>query len=153
VTRIVGYVPGAWDMFHIGHLNILKHARPHCDWLIVGVVTDETVRRVKNKEPMVPLADRIAIMTQIDLVDEVVVDDSTDKVQMWHRLHFDVLFKGDDWKGTAKGDQLEAGMASVGARVIYFPYTPYISSTEIRRRLTQTMDGLAATQSNSDENL
>lgn len=137
MSRIVGYVPGAWDLFHIGHLNILKHARPHCDWLIVGVVTDERVRRVKHKEPMFPLADRTAILERLDLVDEVVVDDSTDKVEMWHRLHFDVVFKGDDWKGTPKGDQLEASMAGVGAKVIYFPYTADISSTEIRRRLAE----------------
>lgn len=141
MTRTVGYVPGAWDMFHIGHLNILKHARPLCDWLIVGVVTDERVRLVKSKEPMVPLAERMAVLDALDLVDEVVVDDSTDKVQMWHRLHFDVVFKGDDWKGTPKGNQLEAGMASVGARVVYFPYTPGISSSEIRRRLADEPRG------------
>ena len=74
-------------------------------------------------------------------MDQVVVDDSTDKVQMWQRLHFDVVFKGDDWRGTQKGDQLEAGMASVGARVHYFPYTPDISSTEIRRRLIEELRG------------
>lgn len=135
MNRVVGYVPGAWDMFHIGHLNIIKHAREHCDWLIVGVVTDESVIRVKGKEPMVPLADRVAIVREIALVDDVVVDDSTDKVQMWQRLHFDVVFKGDDWKGTPKGDRLEAGMASVGARVVYFPYTRETSSTAIRRLL------------------
>jgi glycerol-3-phosphate cytidylyltransferase len=137
MSRTVGYVPGAWDMFHIGHLRILQHARPHCDWLIVGVVTDEAVRRVKNKEPMVPLADRMEILERLDLVDQVVVDDSTDKAQMWRSLKFDVLFKGDDWRGTPKGDQLEASMASVGARVIYFPYTAHISSTQIRRRLVE----------------
>lgn len=137
MSRVVGYVPGAWDMFHIGHLKILKHARPHCDWLIVGVVTDEAVRRIKNKRPMVPLEDRMAVLSALTLVDEVVVDDSPDKVPMWHKLHFDVIFKGDDWRGTAKGDQLEAGMASVGARVVYFPYTPDISSTEIRRMLSE----------------
>lgn len=137
--RIVGYVPGAWDMFHIGHLNILRYARPHCDWLIVGVVTDDIVRRVKNKEPMVPLEDRMEIMSQIALVDQVVVDDSSDKVQMWQRLHFDIVFKGDDWRGTEKGDQLETGMARVGARVMYFPYTPAISSTAIRRRIAQSI--------------
>lgn len=137
MSRVVGYVPGAWDMFHIGHLRILKHARPYCDWLIVGVVTDEAVRRVKNKNPMAPLEDRIEVLRELTLVDDVVVDNSTDKVQMWHQLHFDVVFKGDDWRGTPKGDQLEAGMASVGARVQYFPYTPDISSTEIRRKLAQ----------------
>ena len=137
MSRVVGYVPGAWDMFHIGHLNIIKHARPLCDWLIVGVVTDESVVRVKGKQHMVPLEDRMAILREITMVDEVVVDDSTDKVQMWHKLHFDVVFKGDDWRGTPKGDRLEEGMASVGARVIYFPYTKATSSTQIRRRIRE----------------
>lgn len=141
MDRVVGYVPGAWDMFHHGHLNILKHARPHCDILIAGVVTDEMVLRVKGKEPMVPLAQRMAVLEALEIVDEVVVDDSPDKVAMWHRLHFDVVFKGDDWKGTPKGDALEAGMAAVGARVVYFPYTPDVSSTAIRRSLDPTWTG------------
>jgi glycerol-3-phosphate cytidylyltransferase len=135
MTRVVGYVPGAWDLFHIGHLNILKYARPHCDWLIAGVVTDAAVVRVKGHAPVIRLEERVALLEEIDLVDEVVVDDSTDKVQMWERLHFDVVFKGDDWKGTPKGDHLEASMARVGVRVVYFPYTQGISSTEIRQRL------------------
>ncbi len=135
MSRIVGYVPGAWDMFHIGHMNIIRHARAHCDWLIVGVVTDEAVVRVKGHEPMVPLLGRMEAIRAVALVDEVVVDDSTYKVQMWERLRFDIVFKGDDWKGTAKGDRLEAGMARVGAKVMYFPYTPEISSTAIRRSL------------------
>lgn len=131
----VGYVPGAWDMFHIGHLNILAHSREHCDWLIAGVVPDDSVIRVKGKRPLAPLADRLAVVRAIDLVDEVVIDDSRDKTEMWHRLHFDVIFKGDDWRGTPKGDRLEAGMAEVGAQVVYFPYTHHISSTLIRARL------------------
>lgn len=135
MSRVVGYVPGAWDMLHEGHLNIIRAARPHCDWLIVGVVTDESMRRVKGVEPMVPLDGRMAAVRDVDMVDDVVVDDSTDKAQMWERLHFDVIFKGDDWKGTPKGDRLEASMARVGATVIYFPYTKGISSTKIRRQL------------------
>lgn len=139
MSRIVGYVPGAWDMFHVGHLNIIKHARPSCDWLIAGVVTDESVVRVKGHEPMIPLEDRLEVVRAIRLVDEVVVDDSTDKAQMWERLRFDVIFKGDDWQGTPKGDRLEESMTKLGVRVIYFPYTPYISSTDIRRRLDMAM--------------
>lgn len=135
MSPIVGYVPGAWDMFHSGHLNILRRAREQCDRLIVGVVTDASIRRVKHKDPIIPLADRMAIVAELRLVDQVVEDDSVDKVEMWHKLHFDVLFKGDDWRGTPKGDRLEAGMAEVGARVVYFPYTGGISSTDIRSRL------------------
>ena len=100
--RIVGYVPGAWDMFHIGHLNVLRRAKENCDFLIAGVVTDI----------------------------------SPDKVVMWQQLQFDVIFKGDDWKGTPKGDRLETGLGAVGVRVIYFPYTTHTSSTLLRQYIS-----------------
>lgn len=135
MTTVVGYAPGVWDLFHIGHLNIMRRARANCDWLIVGVVTDEAVLRVKGHPPAAPLAERMTVVSALSLVDEVVVDDSRDKLEMWHRLHFDVVFKGDDWKGTPKGVQLERSMASVGARVVYFPYTREISSSLIRSRM------------------
>lgn len=132
---IVGYVPGGWDMFHIGHLNILKNARPHCDVLVVGVVTDEALTAMKGRAPVIPLAERMAIMESLALVDEVVVDTSSDKLKVWERVRFDVLFKGDDWRGTPKGDRLEADLATVGARVHYFPYTESTSSTKLREAL------------------
>lgn len=130
--RVVGYAPGVFDMFHVGHLNILERAKAQCDYLIVGVVSDDRVLTIKGAEPMIPLEERMELVSSLELVDRVVVDDSTDKVQMWERLHFDVIFKGDDWRGTAKGDRLERGMAEVGAMVVYFPYTEYISSTRLR---------------------
>jgi glycerol-3-phosphate cytidylyltransferase len=129
-----GYVPGAWDMFHIGHLNILRRARGLCDELVVGVVTDEVLLASKGRAPVIPLAERLEILDSVAIVDRVVVDDCTsDKMPMWHRLHFDVLFKGDDWQGTPKGAVLEAGMAAVGARVVYFPYTHGTTSTLLRQ--------------------
>jgi glycerol-3-phosphate cytidylyltransferase len=134
---IVGYVPGAWDMFHIGHLNILLRARERCDRLIVGVVTDEALAVAKGRLPIVPLAERAEVMSQLDLVDEVVTDFSSNKLEVWRRLRFDVLFKGDDWRGTAKGDKLEADMASVGVEVCYFPYTTHTSSTLLRAMLAE----------------
>lgn len=130
--EVAGYVPGAWDMFHIGHLNILLRARSQCDELIVGVVTDEELERVKGKPPAVPLSERMEVVRSLALVDRVVVDHSTDKRAVWQRIGFDVLFKGDDWRGTAKGDRLEAQMATVGVRVCYFPYTAHTSSTRLR---------------------
>lgn len=133
----VGYVPGAWDMFHIGHLNILKRAREYCDYLIVGVVTDEALFRSKEKYPIVPFAERFAIVQSIGIVDEVVTDTSSNKLDVWQRVPFDVVFKGDDWRGTAKGDLLEREMSSVGVKVHYFPYTPQTSSTELRRIITE----------------
>lgn len=136
---VVGYVPGGWDMFHIGHLNILKQARPHCDVLVVGVVTDEVLEAMKGRPPVVPLAERMAIVESLSLVDQVVVDTSADKVRVWHRVGFDVLFKGDDWKGTAKGERLEAELATVGASVHYFPYTETTSSTKLREALDRIL--------------
>jgi len=132
---VVGYVPGAWDMFHIGHLNLIRRAREHCDWLVVGVVTDQTLFSMKGKYPIVPLEERLAIVEAISLVDEAVVDQSSNKLLAWETVRFDVLFKGDDWRGTAKGAALEEAMATVGARVHYFPYTLHTSSTELRRVL------------------
>ncbi|MBC3761656.1 adenylyltransferase/cytidyltransferase family protein [Quadrisphaera oryzae] len=134
---LTGYVPGVYDMFHIGHLNILRRAREDCDVLIVGAVTDDVVERTKGKRPVVPLTERMEILASIGIVDRVVADDcGSDKMPMWQRLHFDVLFKGDDWKGTSKGDQLEASMTAVGARVVYFPYTETTSSTLLRDLIT-----------------
>jgi glycerol-3-phosphate cytidylyltransferase len=132
-SRIVGYVPGAWDMFHIGHLNILRRAREHCDHLIAGVVLDEVLEVVKGRLPVVPHAERMEIVGAMECVDEVVTDSSSDKLLMWQQLHFDVLFKGDDWKGTPKGDRLESSLGAVGVQVVYFPYTVHTSSTMLRQ--------------------
>ena len=132
---VLGYVPGAWDMFHIGHLNILKRARENCTRLVVGVVTDDALFQAKGKYPIVPLAERMEVVAAMDIVDAVVVDFSSSKLAVWDRVHFDVLFKGDDWRGTAKGERLETEMASVGAGVHYFPYTAQTSSTALRQIL------------------
>jgi glycerol-3-phosphate cytidylyltransferase len=129
----VGYVPGAWDMFHIGHLNILKRASAECDHLIAGVVTDDVLELAKGKRPIVPLNERLEIVSSMSIVDRAVVDVSSDKIVMWRQLEFDVLFKGDDWRGTLKGDRLEADMRSVGVELVYFPYTGHTSSTALRR--------------------
>jgi glycerol-3-phosphate cytidylyltransferase len=134
---VLGYVPGAWDMFHIGHLNILKRARERCDRLVVGVVTDEALHNAKGKDPVVPFEERCEVVASLALVDEVVADFSSDKLEVWSRVHFDVLFKGDDWRGTAKGDKLERDMASVGVAVSYFPYTAHTSSTLLRSMLAE----------------
>lgn len=132
---VVGYVPGAWDMFHVGHLNILLRAREQCDRLIVGVVTDDALYTAKKKYPIVPLNERIEVVASFAMVDDVVVDHSSDKLDVWRRVGFDVLFKGDDWRGTAKGDKLEADMATAGVEVRYFPYTAHTSSTQLRAML------------------
>lgn len=131
-SEITGYVPGAWDMFHVGHLNILQRARRHCDNLMVGVVTDDALLQAKGKRPIIPLDERMAIVEAMSIVDRVVVDHSSNKIDAWRLYGFDVLFKGDDWRGTPKGDRLEEQMASVGVEVHYFPYTAQTSSTKLR---------------------
>lgn len=137
-TGVVGYVPGAWDMFHIGHLNILRRAREQCDHLIAGVVLDEVLEVAKGRLPVVPHAERMEIVGAMNIVDEVVTDSSSDKFVMWQQLGFDVLFKGDDWKGTPKGDRLESSLGAVGVQVVYFPYTVHTSSTKLRQLISGT---------------
>ena len=134
--QVVGYVPGGWDMFHVGHLNILRQARAHCDILMVGVVSDEALFDMKGRHPVISLEERLEIVGAIGIVDKVIVDFSRDKTLVWNAHHFDILFKGDDWKNTPKGMQLEFNMASVGVRVHYFPYTQSTSSTMLREALS-----------------
>jgi glycerol-3-phosphate cytidylyltransferase len=138
--KVVGYASGVFDMFHVGHLNVLRRSKLDCDYLIAGVVTDDVVERVKGKRPVVPLFERMEIVQSIRFVDEVVPDDTADKFDMWTRLRFDVFFKGDDWKGTPRGDRLEAALEAVGARVYYLPYTPDTSSTLLRQVITAQPD-------------
>ena len=134
---ITGYVPGGFDMLHVGHLNILTEAAKRCDRLIAGVATDESLERMKGRGPIVPLAERMAMVAALRMVNSVVPDYDQDKRLAWKRSPFDVLFKGTDWEGTDKGSRLEAEMAEVGASVIYLPYTPTTSSTMLRRTLVQ----------------
>ena len=135
VTRTVGYAGGAFDLFHIGHLNILKHAKSQCDYLFAGVLSDEMLLTTKGAPPVVPLAERLEIVRHIAFVDEAVPEVSADKMDTRRTLHFDVYFKGDDWKGTEKGRLLERRFAEVGVEVIYFPYTVSTSSTALRLAL------------------
>ena len=131
----VGYAPGVFDLFHIGHLNILRHAADRCDRLVVGVVSDEMAMRAKGVRPVIPLGERLEIVRSLRMVDEAVPETVPEKLDVWQELRFDVIFKGDDWKGTAKGDKLEADFAKVGVEVVYFPYTVHTSSTVLRRAL------------------
>lgn len=133
--RIVGYAPGAYDLFHVGHLNILRNAKERCDYLIAGVVSDEMCQLAKGKAPVIPLTERMEIVGHISFVDDVFAEMQPDKVETWRTLQFDVLFKGDDWRGTPKGDRLERAFAAVGVEIVYFPYTRQTSSTALRRAL------------------
>lgn len=134
MTRI-GYAAGAFDLFHIGHLNLLRHAKQECDYLIAGVVSDDMLRKVKGCETIIPTAERVEIVRHIDFVDEVYVERVPDKLDVWKDLRFTHFFKGDDWRGTEKGAALETRFAAVGVEIVYFPYTAHTSSTALRKAI------------------
>ncbi|WP_346621717.1 adenylyltransferase/cytidyltransferase family protein [Blastococcus montanus] len=137
MAREVGYTTGVYDMFHIGHLNILRRARMLCDHLVVGVTTDELSLAVKGKTPVIPFEERMEIVRAVQYVDEVVPQTTMDKLAAWEQLRFDAVFVGDDWKGTDKWNALERDFAQRGVRVHYFPYTTQTSSTLLRAALTR----------------
>jgi glycerol-3-phosphate cytidylyltransferase len=137
MSEIVGYVPGVFDLFHVGHLNMLRQARRRCDVLVAGVVSDEVCELSKGISPTVPLEERVAIVDAIGIVDATYVEVTTDKRDAWREVGFHRLFKGDDWKGLPKGDRLERQMAEVGVDVVYFPYSLQTSSTALRRHLAR----------------
>ena len=132
---IVGYTSGVYDLFHIGHLNILKNAKSMCDKLIVGVSTDELVFQYKQKSPVIKHNERMEIVSNIRHVDGVVAQETMNKLEMWEKLKFDVLVVGDDWQKTTKWDHIETNFKKKGGRVVYFPHTKGTSSTKINKIL------------------
>lgn len=132
---VVGYTTGVFDLFHIGHLNILKRAKEQCDYLIVGVTVDELVT-YKGKKAFIPFEERAAIVEAIRYVDRVVPQDSMDKMAAWEKYHFQKMFVGDDWKGTEIWNRWEEEFAKVGTEIVYFPYTKQTSSSQLREALT-----------------
>lgn len=135
MKKIVGYTTGVFDMFHIGHLNILKRAKQHCDILIVGVTTDELCQSYKNKLPIIPYEERKAIIEAIKYVDKVVPQLNRDKFSAWEEYKFDVMFVGDDWKGSDLFEIVEKKLNAVGCRVEYLPYTQGTNSTILREKV------------------
>ena len=131
---IIGYTTGVYDLFHIGHLNLLKNAKGLCDKLIVGVTVDELVL-YKGKRAMIPFEDRIEIVRSCRYVDAAVPQYDMDKLSACKKLGASILFVGDDWYGTEKWKQYEADFAREGIRIIYFPYTKGVSSTKITQAL------------------
>ena len=128
----IGYTTGVFDLFHIGHLNILKRAKLECDYLIVGITTDELALAAKNKKPVIPFTERMEIIESIKFVDEVVPQTNYDKIEAWNNLKFDLMFVGNDWKGTEKWNQIEKDFNKCGVEIIYFSYTSHTSSTILR---------------------
>lgn len=129
---IIGYTTGVFDMFHIGHLNLIKRAKEKCDYLIVGVSTDECVESYKHHAPIIPYDQRAAIVAAIKYVDEVVPQTTMDKLEFLKVRHFDVMFHGNEWKGTELYNKYEVEFAEYGARIEYLSHTDGISSTMLR---------------------
>lgn len=136
----VGYTTGVYDLFHIGHLTLLKRAKAMCDFLIVGVSTDELVK-YKSKRPVIPQEERMAIVEAIRWVDLVVPQENMDKIKAWENYKFDVMFVGDDWKDTEKWLDYEQKFAELGVDIVYFPYTKGTSSTLINEVLLKIRNG------------
>ncbi len=130
----IGYTTGVYDMFHIGHLNIIRRAKEQCEHLIVGVSTDSLVESYKHKTPVIPYEQRAAIVAACRYVDEVVPQTSMDKLDAWKTLHFDVMFHGDEWRGTDLYNEYERRFAEVGAEIVYLPHTDGISSSILREK-------------------
>ena len=133
----IGYTTGVFDMFHIGHLNILKRAKEQCDYLIVGVSTDETVESYKHKTPIIKFEERFAIVEAIKYVDKVVPQTSMNKMDAYKELKFDALFHGSDWKGSEMYNRLSEEFSKVGVDVVFLPHTDGVSSTMIREKMDE----------------
>jgi len=138
---VIGYTTGVYDLFHIGHLNMLQNAKSMCDRLIVGVTTDELLFPYKGKKPVIPFEERLEIVRAIRYVDAAIPQISMDKFEAWEKLKFDMVFVGDDWYRSEKWDMIEKKFAEVGVRVVYFPYTRGTSSTLINETLAKLREG------------
>ena len=132
---VIGYTTGVYDMFHIGHLNILRRAKEQCDYLIVGVSTDECVDSYKHKIPVIPYEQRAAIVEAIKYVDKVVPQETMNKFLAWENLHFDVMFHGDEWKGTELYNKYEHEFSKVGVKIVYLSHTDGVSSSMLREKI------------------
>jgi glycerol-3-phosphate cytidylyltransferase len=138
-SMVVGYTSGVYDLFHIGHLNILRNARSMCDKLIVGVSTDGLVA-AKYRRAVIPFVERMEIVRSIRYVDAVVPQEHMDKFESWKKLKFDVMFVGDDWYATERWQDFERQFAEVGVRIVYFPYTKGTSSTLLNEAIVKIRD-------------
>lgn len=143
--RIVGFTAGVFDCIHIGHLNFLERAKKECDYLIVGLCGDDYVRRIKKTEPIFCEQDRKRLLAALSCVDKVVqisIEETEDKVMAWKKYQFDVLFSGDDWKGSERYLKTEREFAELGKgiRIVYFPYTKGVSTSQIKERQSKSAD-------------
>lgn len=138
--KTIGYTTGVYDMFHIGHLNVLRRAKEQCDFLIVGVSTDELVQSEKGKTPVIPFKERVAIVQAIRYVDMVVPQPDKNKKAAWEKFHFNKMFVGSDWKGTPQWNEFERQFAPLGVEIVYLPHTDGISSTKLTGIIKDILD-------------
>lgn len=131
----IGYTDGVYDLFHVGHLNMIQEAKRHCEYLIVGVHGDAVVENYKGHRPIINENDRKRIIESVKGVDRAEINRFRDKLNLWELYHFDAIFIGDDWKGTERWNNFEKELAEIHVDVIYVPYTKGISTTEIRERI------------------
>lgn len=129
---IVGFTSGVFDLFHVGHLNLLERAKNKCDRLVVGVCSDELVFKLKRRHPVISLETRLRIVKALKCVDSVVVKSVDNEVLMAQSVKASIVFKGDDWKNTSKWLNLEKKFKAIDVKVVYFPYTKGVSSTKLR---------------------
>ncbi len=141
---VIGYTTGVFDLFHIGHLNILRNAKRLCDKLIVGVTTDELLMDYKKKKAVIPFVERCEILRAIKYVDVVVAQDTMDKLKAFKKLKFNVMFVGDDWYESGKWKKIEGQFEKVNVKIVYFPYTKGTSSTMINQILVETREEIQA---------
>ena len=137
MEKVIGYTQGTFDMFHIGHLNLIKNAKRHCDYLIVGVNADDLVESYKHKRPIIPLEERAEIVRAIKYVDEVIVTTTLDKKKVWEKIRFNEIYIGDDWKGNERWEKTGKEMEALGAKLVYLPYTIVTSSTVLHEKLKE----------------
>ncbi|MBQ8546300.1 MAG: adenylyltransferase/cytidyltransferase family protein [Clostridia bacterium] len=136
----VGYTAGVFDLFHVGHLNLIERCKSMCDYLIIGVCDDDYVRNIKKKEPVIKEDDRVRILNALKAVDEAVLvnyEITDNKMLALDKFNFDVLFSGDDWKGTERYQKTEEQFAKVGVAIEYLPYTHGVSSTQIKETMSK----------------
>ena len=137
---IIGYTTGVYDMFHIGHLNVIKNAKKQCDYLIVGVSTDDLVRKEKGKTPVIPFQERMEIVSALKYVDKVVPQIDKNKFAAWEKYKFDKMFVGSDWKGTKQWNEFEKQFSKYNVEIVYLPHTDGISSTKLTSVIKELLD-------------
>ena len=138
--KIIGYTAGVYDMFHIGHLNVIRNAKAKCDYLIVAVSTDELVQKEKNKIPVIPFEERCEIIKALTYVDEVVPQYDKNKFGAWEKYKFDKMFVGSDWQGTEVWKKYEEQFAPYGVEIVYLPHTDGISSTKLTEFIKKKLE-------------